>query len=175
MLRIFYALSLFIMLTFIQMPTAYLAPAKQPPPRFIELQNNDLAITQFDTKTIKYEKDPYRDELLVNVWIKTSNERITSYSLSNYIFRINKREIMQLDKVDFNGNDQIINKNKYVYDPNSWAPVIPETTADKWYITIMEYVKKNDKTLKNNYNRAKDINQKEDSSFFSPILEFLSL
>jgi hypothetical protein len=175
MLRIIYALSLFIMLTFIQMPTAHLAQAKQPPPRFVELQNNDLAITQFDTKTIKYEKDPYRDELLVNVWIKTSNERITSYSLSNYIFRINKREIMQLDKVDFNGNDQITNKTKHVYDPISWASIIPETTADKWYISIMDYVKKNEKTLKNDYNRTKDMNQKDDSGFFSPILDFLSL
>lgn len=129
--------------------------ASANPSRYSDITWEDTVIAQFDTQTLKYVKDPYRDELLLDIWIKSTDADGKSYSLNHYLFRLNKREMMPLDLIDFNNNGQIVNKTSYAYDPTSWSLVIPETSAEKWYQFAIDYATKNDPKLRSEFKDKK--------------------
>ena len=127
----------------------------EPPPRFKEILQGSLTVGQFDTETLKYERDSYRNELVVNVWIKTKpDENNGRYSLNHYLFRVNEREYMLLDLIQYNnlvGNITYHKSN--IYDMTLWTKIIPETEVENWYVPVLKYVQANDKKLKNQYNK----------------------
>ena len=148
--------------------SAYAALAPSEPQRFEEMRHVDTTVGQFDTETLKYEKDCYSDELLLDVWIKTIPETNSGeYSLNHYLFRLNERELMSLDQIQYNSSGEKTYKISNTYDAKLWTQIIPETIADKWYSSILKYAHDNDKKLKQQYkNRKKAYNEKNTDNGF---------
>lgn len=157
--------------------SAYAAAQEQiaEKPRFAEIRNDSMLVGQFDTTTLKYEKDCYRDELLINVWIKTTADSDSGdYNLYHYLFRQKNREFMLLDQIHFNSSGKIIHKLSNTYDANSWTQIIPETVTDKWYSSISKYAQDNDRKLKKQYKLREKVYNEENTddgflSYFSGI------
>lgn len=126
-----------------------ISPVSAQEKRYENIIYQGKIVSTFDTETIHYEKDPYRDELLIDVWIKTIPDQYSgSYSLSHYYFRQQKREFMLIRQLEYNGDNQIIGDYSITYDPNLWSTIIPETVSDQWYITTLKYAKENIKNRK---------------------------
>lgn len=158
--------------------SAYAALTPSDPQRFLEIRQGNMVVGQFDTETLRYEKDCYRDELLINVWIKTVPEtKSGEYSLNHYLFRLNERELMFLDQIQYDTDGKIVNKTSNTYDINLWTKIVPETVAEKWYSTILKYANDNDKKLKQQYkNRKKDYNEENtDNGLFAPFSYIFSV
>ncbi|XFO67757.1 hypothetical protein SPSIL_039760 [Sporomusa silvacetica DSM 10669] len=144
------------------------APVAEPQ-RFVEVGND--AFGQFDTKTLRYEKDCYRDELLLSVWIKTTEINRSDYYLNHYLFRLKDRELMLLDQIHLNSAGTIIRQLSNTYDMNLWTQIVPETETEKWYTSILKYAHDNDKKLKTEYkNRDKKYQENTDGGLFSHLL-----
>lgn len=122
--------------------------------RFADIRHKNTVIGQFDTETVRYKKDPYRNELLLDVWIKTLPDQDSgSYSLYHYLFRIKEREMMSLDQIQFSPSGKILSKLSNKYDPTLWTSIIPETDSENWYLTIADYTQANDKKLQEEYKK----------------------
>ncbi|CQR70314.1 hypothetical protein SOV_38490 [Sporomusa ovata DSM 2662] len=141
------------------------APVAEPQ-RFVDVGKD--ALGQFDTETLRYEKDCYRDELLLSVWIKTTELDRSDYYLNHYLFRLKDRELMLLDQIHFNSAGTIIRQISNTYDANLWTQIVPETETEKWYTSILQYAHDNDKKLKKEYkNRDKKYQENTDGGLFS--------
>lgn len=172
-------ISLILMTVFLlNVGSASAALSSSEKQRFVEIGQDSIAVGHFDIETLRYEKDCYRDELLLNVWIKTVPEpQSGEYSLNHYLFRLNERELMTLDQIQYNSSGKIMLKTSNTYDINLWTQIIPETVADKWYSSILKYAHDNDKKLKQQYkNRKKDCNEENtDNVFFAPFSSIFSV
>ncbi|WP_312200043.1 hypothetical protein [Anaerospora hongkongensis] len=132
--------------------TTYAAKATTPPVRFQDIIYDNVTIGQFDKQTLKYEKDPYRDEVLVNVWIKTPLDSFNqSYTMYNYLLRTNTREMMMINRLDFDNSGNMLQNMSNKYNPALWTLVLPETATEKWYNAVTAYAKKNNKKLQQEY------------------------
>lgn len=137
-------------------PAAPTPPLPPTPHRFAEVIAKNTTIAKFDTETFRYQKDTYRDELLLSVWIKTSPNTDGSYSLNQYLLRQNEREIMLLEQIDFNAANQVTSSRSSKYDVKAWIKVIPETDTEKWYTAALKYAKTNNGKLKAAYKRHQE-------------------
>lgn len=153
------------------------APAPAPPSRYEDIHFEDSVIAQFDKETFRYVKDPYKNELLIDVWIKTFPETArVAYSLNHYLFQLSDRKMMALELIDFNSSGRILNTRANKYDPERWSPIIPETLAEKWYEAIYKYAQQNDKQLKAAYEKQrKDPDEKNPNILLAPFTHIFNL
>ncbi|WP_371374518.1 hypothetical protein [Sporomusa aerivorans] len=169
--KCFFSIILFLLICF--PVTGLSAPPSQ---RYENIMVDDTVVALFDKETLRYEKDPYRDELLINVWIKTlSTNGDNSYNLSHYLFRLHNSEILSLDSLDYDATGQLSRKITSSYDPNKWVPILPETVSEQWYISVTEYAKVNAAKLKKEYNERMGINEKNRRNVFSFITDFFDM
>lgn len=158
-------------------PAPVPAPAPLPPSRYEDIHFEDSVIAQFDKETFKYVKDPYKNELLIDVWIKTFPETTrVAYSLNHYLFQLNDRKMMSLELIDFNSNGRILSTTSNKYAPERWNLIIPETLAEKWYESIYKYAQQNDKKLKADYEKRKKApDEKSSNSLLAPFTRIINL
>lgn len=122
-------------------------------PRYENIVTEDAVVAQFDTTTLRYEKDPYRDEKLVSVWIKNTSEFSYDNTLKHYLFRINERQMMLMDTADYNSSGQVIAKTSNQYNPSLWAPILPETVQEASYSAVLKYAHSNNARLQLDYDQ----------------------
>lgn len=134
------------------------ASAPQPVVRFENIIYLDNPIAQFDKDTIKYVKDPYRDELLLDVWIKTIPDAKGNYSMNRYWFRLKEREMMPVIECDYNAEGIVVSQKMHTYDVALWKPILPETMVEKWYTATLNYAHTNNKKLKRDLKKRDDAN-----------------
>lgn len=100
--------------------------------------------TFFDTETVKYIKDPYRDVFILEVWIRTDDINLNGgYNLTQYYIRFEPRQYQQMQSIDYDKNSRIIEQSKEVYSDSRWKGVIPASIADAWYHQVFKYAKDN--------------------------------
>jgi len=121
--------------------------------RYENIVTDDAVVAQFDTTTLRYEKDPYRDEKLVSVWIKSTSEFSYDSTLKHYWFRLNERQMLLMDTADYNGSGQVIGKTSTQYNPSFWAPVLPETVPEACYSAVLKYAQTNNARLQLDYDK----------------------
>ena len=119
-----------------------------------------------DTETLRQIPDPYRDEKLIDAWIKaipsgagrqaeftkrrnnvksTDGYEIFGYSMRRYYFRTTQRQIQQMDLRDFTDFGKPLDSQNYNYDVGRWEDIVPNTSPDAWYDFITLHIdKKND-------------------------------
>lgn len=149
------AVVLFTMFLLLYTASTADAKATTPPVRFQDIIYDNATISQFDTQTLKYEKDPYRDEILLNVWIKTPIEPADqTYTLYNYLVKTNTREVMTINRIDFDASGRMLQNMSNKYNSALWTTVLPETLTEKWYTAVTAYAKKNNKRLQQEYTRT---------------------
>ncbi|MDU2064881.1 MAG: hypothetical protein E6713_08555 [Sporomusaceae bacterium] len=107
----------------------------------------------FDTNTIRYTKDPYRDELLIDVWIKTPLKQ--GFTLNRYLLRMQEREYMLTSGLIYANETKLLSQEKYAYQPERWSPVIPGSPQSIWYQSIINYASQNDKQLKKDFEKKR--------------------
>lgn len=123
--------------------------ASMEPARFVPVEQGNTVIAQFDTQTLAYEKDPYRDELLVNVWLKTTPDNmLDTYQLQHYLFRMTKRQIMLIDQVDYSRSDGVLSRISKDYRPALWTAPLPEAMEESYYSAVLKYAQAHDKELR---------------------------
>lgn len=121
--------------------------------RYENIETDEAVVAQFDTTTLRYEKDPYRDEKLISVWIKNTSEFSYDSTLKHYLFRLNERQMLLMDTADYNSNGQVIAKNSNQYNPTLWAPVLPETVQESCYNAALKYAQTNNAHLQLDYDK----------------------
>lgn len=143
--------------------------------RYENIVMNDSVVAQFDKNTLRYEREPYRSEKLLSVWIKTTADFSSDYSLNHYLFRLTNREMLLLDTVECNGNGQILSKTSYPYNPNSWTLLLPETFPEACYVAALKYSQANNMQLEQDYaQRTTDSNKNRNFAFFTDIFNIFS-
>lgn len=146
------------------------AKATTPPVRFQDIIYDNVTISQFDTQTLKYEKDPYRDEILLNVWIKAPiDPSDQTYTLYNYLVRTNTREVMMSNRIDFDASGRMIQNMSNRYNPSLWTTVLPETPTEKWYTAVTAYAKKNSKRLQQEYTSTSTTKERRSQPVLGPL------
>ena len=148
----------FLLLTSIGV-TCNAASAPQPVVRFENIMYLDNPIAQFDKDTIKYTKDPYRDELLLDVWIKTIPDAKGNYNMNRYWFRLKEREMMPVIECTLDADGNVVSQKMHTYDVALWKPILPETMIEKWYSATLNYAHTNNKKLK------RDLDKRSDSDY----------
>jgi len=121
--------------------------------RYENIVTEEAVVAQFDTTTLRYEKDPYRDEKLVSVWIKNTSDFSYDYTLKHYLFRLNEPQILLMNTVEYNSNGQVIGKVSNQYNPTLWAPVLPETVSESCYSAVLKYAQANNARLQLDYDK----------------------
>lgn len=134
--------------------------------RYVDIVKGDATVAQFDKETLQYEKDPYLDEQLLSVWIKTFTNN-GSYNLNHYYFHLKEQKMMLLSSVEYNANRLIQNKFEYKYNPDSWSPVLPDTAPEAWYSSTMKFAKDNNNKLQTDYNKRMKLDEKNKRNMFS--------
>jgi hypothetical protein len=135
--------------------------------RYENVVMGDSIAAQFDKDTLRYEKDPYRNEKLVSVWVKTTADYTNDYSLSHYLFRINERQMLLLDTVEYNASGQLLNRVTKQYNPSLWTTILPETVQEACYVSALKYSQLNDAQLQSDYNARTNDPDKNKQSIFS--------
>lgn len=127
--------------------------AEAAPSRYEGIVMDDAVVAQIDKDTLRYEKDPYRNEKLLSVWIKTPSDFGSDFdfSLNHYLFRLNNRDMLLLDTAQYNGAGQIISKITNPYNPTSWTMIMPETVQEKCYVLALKYARDNNAQLQQDY------------------------
>ncbi len=120
--------------------------------RYEGIVMEDAVVAQIDKDTLRYEKDPYRSEKLLSVWIKTTSDYSSDFTLHHYLFRLSNREMLLLDTVEYNGAGQVNSRISNPYNPSSWTMILPETALEKCYISALKYSQTNDAQLQQDYN-----------------------
>jgi hypothetical protein len=121
--------------------------------RYENIVTEDAVVAQFDTTTLRYEKDPYRDEKLVSVWIKSTSDFSYDYTLKHYLFRLNERQMLLMDTVDYSSNGQALGQTSNEYNPILWTPVLPETVQEASYTAALKYAQTNNARLQLDYDQ----------------------
>lgn len=121
--------------------------------RYENIETEEAVVAQFDTTTLRYEKDPYRDEKLVSVWIKNTSEFSYDSTLKHYLFRLNERQMLLMATADYNSSGQVIAKTSNQYNPDLWAPVLPETVQESCYNAVLKYAQTNNARLQLDYDK----------------------
>ena len=118
--------------------------------RYENIVVGDNIVAQFDKETLRYEKDPYRDEQLLSAWIKVFSFK--GYSLNHYLFRLHDRKMLQLETIEYDENGQIISKTANKYNPACWTHILPETISETEYVSALKYSQNNNAQLQREYN-----------------------
>lgn len=165
-------LLIFALLLFAYCPTIGLAADS----RYEDIVVGDTVVAQFDKETLRYEKDPYHDEQLLSVWIKTfSDSNKGVYSLTHYLFRLHDREMLQTDVVEYNAHGQITCTIANKYEPTSWSKILPETLTEKGYAAALKYSQNNNDQLQREYGeRVKKGTKRNIFSFLTDIFNICS-
>jgi hypothetical protein len=120
------------------------AKAKDVRVRLQPIIVNGADNTFFDTETLKYIKDPYRNVLLLETWIRTDDTNLKGgYNLTKYYIRLESRQYQQMQSIDYDNNAKVIEQSKPIYSDSRWKEIIPESIADAWYHQVIKYVKDN--------------------------------
>lgn len=142
----------------------------QPVPCFAEIAQRyvkiaeDSAFTYYlDTETARYIKDPYRDENLIDAWIKMEcaengvvaeikNRRSKGlstdgyedffYSVRRYYFRLKERQMQLMISRDFARDGSQLEIKQYDYSAIRWDDLAPSTLGDYWYGKVRSYMEK---------------------------------
>lgn len=142
--------------------------------RYENIVTEDAVIAQFDTTTLRYEKDLYRDEKLIGVWIKSTSDFSYDYTLKHYLFRLNERQMLLMDTVDYNSNGQVIGKTATQYNPSLWTPVLPETVQEACYNAVLKYAQTNNARLQLDYDKRMHTPKRTPFSILTDIFNVVS-
>ena len=144
----------------------------QPAPGFAEINARYLKIAEdekftyyLDIETARYINDPYRDEKLIDAWIKIvcgpdgaaaeMNNRYSKglstegyerlfYSVRRYYFRLAERQTQLMISRDFAVDGTQLELRKYDYSAVRWDDLAPSTLGDYWYDKVRGYMEKRD-------------------------------
>lgn len=145
------------------------AKATTPPVRFQDIIYDNATVSQFDAQTLKYEKDPYRNEILLNVWVKTPiDPSDQTYTLYNYLVRTNTREVMMIKRIDFDASGRMLQNMSNRYNPLLWTTVLPETLTEKWYTAVTAYAKENNKRLQQDFASTNTTKERKSQPVLGP-------
>lgn len=131
--------------------------------RYLKIAGDGASTYYLDVETVRYIKDPYLDEKLIDAWIKIVSEQNGaeaeianrqnkglategydkfSYSVRRYYFRLNERQLQMLASRDFALDGSQLEFQKYGYAANRWEDLVPNTLGDLWYGKVREYMDK---------------------------------
>ena len=140
----------------------------QGSPRFVLMNNNDNYSYYLDTETVRYIPDPYRDEKLIDAWIKVvptengrqveirkrQNDKLNTYgyedfnySMRRYNFRLNQRQMQRVYLRDFSSNGAVLDTQSDVYDAARWEDIIPDSSGEVWYKAALKRFEKKDSVI----------------------------
>jgi len=129
--------------------------------RFVLIGENSNYTYYLDTETVRYIPDPYRDEKLVDAWIRlvptetgrqleiktrqADNLDILGYddfgySMRRFYFRTMQRQIQRMHLKDFSATDKPLETRISKYEAVRWEDIVPNTPPDEWYIFIMKFM-----------------------------------
>lgn len=118
-------------------------------PRFRDVVRADSVIAQFDAETLTYEPDPYRQEKLLQVWVKLKSDSYSGdYVLEQHLLRMTKPEMMVLRKVSYSAAGELLHEEAVTYSPEAWKPIFPDTPEEACYRAITAYAKEHAKAVK---------------------------
>lgn len=153
---------LFVIFTMVFLMQYSLCFAEQSS-RYLKITENAAYTYYLDTETVRYIKDPYLEEKLIDVWIKIVCEQsgaeaeiknrenkgmITegydkfSYSVRRYYFRLNERQMQMLTSRDFASDGSQLEFQKCIYAATRWDDLAPNTVGDLWYSKVRWYLDK---------------------------------
>lgn len=131
--------------------------------RFVLMDETEDYSYYLDTETLRQIPDPYRDEKLVDAWIKaipsgqgrqkkiadrqnnlksTDGYEAYGYSLNRYYFRLKQRQLLVMDRRDFSGFGAPLDAQSFKYDILRWEDLVPDTPPDAWYDFIVKRLTK---------------------------------
>lgn len=108
--------------------------------RFQNVFLNDIISTSFDTITLCYVNDPYRDEKLLDVWVKTTEIDGGDYNLNRYYLRLKERQYQLVSTFKISSQGEEISRETYPYS-SKFKEVIPESSFEKVYDAVRKYQK----------------------------------
>lgn len=127
-----------------------------PKSRYLKVASNSAYNYYLDTETVRYIRDPYLDEQLIDAWLKITaaddisnteleNQQVTEnnrfgYSVRRYYFRLKERQMQLLTLQDFSTNGTPLNSEKYTYAAVRWDDIAPNTLGEVWYGKIRTYL-----------------------------------
>jgi|GEM_PF-3211311 len=131
--------------------------------RYLKIAENAAYTYYLDIETVRYIKDPYLEEKIIDVWIKIVCEEngskaeienrgkkgmVTegydkfSYSVRRYYLRLNERQMQMLASRDFASDGSQLEFQKYNYAAVRWDDLAPNTLGDLWYSKVRWYMDK---------------------------------
>ena len=131
--------------------------------RYLKIAGDPLFTYYLDTETVRYIKDPYRDENLIDAWIKivcepdgaaaeiknrkskglsTEGYDRLFYSVRRYYFRLKERQMQLMISRDFAIDGTQLEIQKYEYSAARWDDLAPSTLGDYWYGKVRGYMEK---------------------------------
>ncbi len=121
--------------------TANTAGQIPAPERFQVIAATERTNVTLDTQTIRYVQDPYREEKLVDAWVKTIDRDTGGYNLSRYYFRTSERQAQLITSMDFDSDGNVLATERNSYAVKGFKDVIPETPEEKSYNAALQYAK----------------------------------
>lgn len=131
--------------------------------RFIFMNENENYSYYLDADTVRYIPDPYRDEKLMDAWIKVvptetgrqseiktrlaNNLQVAgydefNYSMRRYYFRVSQRQIQRMYLRDFSGSGKVLDTQSYKYEAIRWEELVPNSLGDVWHSFIIKHLSK---------------------------------
>jgi len=129
--------------------------------RYLKIAGNAAYTYYLDLQTVRYIKDPYLEEQLIDAWVKivceengaeaeiesrenkgmvTKGYDKLSYSIRRYYFRLNQRQMQMLASRDFASDGSQLEFQKYTYTAARWDDLAPNTLGDLWYSKVRWYM-----------------------------------
>lgn len=97
---------------------------------------------QFDTHTLQKINDPYRDEQLVEAWVRVITPDGTASGnivLQQYYFRLKEKQIQLMGSFDMGSNGQAGPGSKFTYAAHRWEDIMPGTASEGIYNAVTDY------------------------------------
>lgn len=116
--------------------------------RFIPIFSDDEYNYYMDTATIKLTPHPYKDEQLVDVWLKLEHNANALYAdsavyiLQHYYMRQGAAQQQLLSEVLVNSEENFSSEQRAKYSEANWDNLIPDTGEELCYQEVMQYVEK---------------------------------
>lgn len=116
--------------------------------RFVPIFSDDEYNYYLDTTTIKLTAHPYKNEQLVDVWLKLEHNAgalysdSTVYILQHYYMRRGVAEQQLLSEVIINSDESSSSEQRANYSEANWEGLIPDTSEELCYQAVMNYVDK---------------------------------
>lgn len=123
-------------------------PVQTITPRYQTIVTRDLTAYSLDTSTVRYVQDPYRDELLLEAWIKSSDSDAVTARYQRYLFRQKERQLQLMASGEYDSQTAApIELSLQRYHVSRWQDIAPESIQELLYAAVINYAETNKESL----------------------------